>query len=100
MANYTRDKKVERGTLIIHDIVCCVDCFEGKVLFKVIQNEEFEDLLTIGEIVDKAIEKNKLDKDECCFLIICESALNGIIYRYNNHCENEILEVGELGGYA
>lgn len=34
------------------------------------------------------------------FVMLAESGLDGVVYRYNNYSQNEILEVGKTKGYA
>lgn len=52
----------------------------------------FKDIMR--EIEQK--EKKKVDS----FIMIAESGLSGIIYRYNNYGGKELLIVGETKGYA
>jgi len=52
----------------------------------------FKDIMK--EIEEK--EKKKIDS----FIMIAESGLSGIIYRYNNYGTKELLIVGKTDGYA
>lgn len=99
---YTLNKEVSKDTVIYDEYVTVVDRHNKKVLFSTMQifNGDDEDKpLALKEIISEAL-KNVDNKQNACFLILCESYLDGIIYRYNNYGKYEVVEVGELGGFA
>ena len=52
----------------------------------------FQDM--INEIESK--EKDKISS----FVMLAESGLDGVVYRYSNHNDNELYECGTTRGYA
>lgn len=55
------------------------------------------DEMTFNDIVDIA---KAMGYTNGTILLICESALKGSVYRFNNYGENEWIEIGSTKGYA
>lgn len=54
--------------------------------------------LTFKGIIEEI--ETKENKKVSHFIMIAESGLDGVVYRYNNYLQNEIIEVGTTRGYA
>lgn len=60
-------------------------------------NEHYPDFLTLQLVADYI---KKYDDTIICPILICESPLSGVIYRYDNYGNGEWQLVGTMIGYA
>lgn len=54
--------------------------------------------ITFKDMMKEIEAKNKSKISS--FIMIAESGLDGVVYRYNNYGDGELLEVGTTKGYA
>ena len=69
----------------------------GDKVIHIMQEYEFDELMTFGDILEKCIENGYVGGT---ILLITESYLDGTIYRYGNYGDDLWYEVGNMVGFA